>query len=1344
MHKNRIPLLQYIVITCGLALLLAGSVRAQISNSGFESGISPWLFYTNGQGTLSLYSPGNNSVHAGQVKILSAGSNVQMYQEGRRLEANTQYTVSFKAYSSRGQDLSVSVQRETSPFTSYGMNNVVFNITTTWKTFTAEFTTSGFSGVVNNARLKFWFAPYDASGDQYFFDDVTIAKTGSPPGPAITQQPQDQTVPAGQTATFSVTATGTSPITYRWQKNNVNIVGATGATYTTPAVSAADNGSTFRVIVTNPGGSVTSNSAALTLGSQSILLNSGFESGTSPWVFYTNAQGSFAQSSPGSGSTYAGRVLLSTAGSNVQLYQNDLRLEANTQYTLSFKAYSNTGHDVVVFIQKHSSPYTSYGLDNTVFNLQTSWSTYSIQFTTAGFSGVINDGRLKFWFADDDAAGDQYFFDDIILLRVGATTAPIITQHPQSQNVAVGQTATFAVAASGAQPLSYRWQKNNVTISGATGQTYTTPPATTANDGSTFRAIVTNSAGSATSNSGVLTVQSGSVALAFQHVIIDNNGPRNPHCKAIGDINGDGFDDVLAASSTGFNEGLYWYRYPTWTKHSIHSGSFSTDMQVGDVDNDGDLDVIIPKGVHIGSSVWWYENPDPSGDPRNGPWVEHFIGNAGAHDVEVGDLNRDGKLDVVVRHELGTTVFFQNSSNSWTKKLVNSRAEEGTSLGDIDGDGDLDIAINGRWLENPLPTGNPTTNTWTERLISTNWPAQTAVHIRDINQDGRMDVLLAPSETANGRLSWYESFNPRSGPWTQHIIAGDVSYLHTLKTGDMDNDGDLDLVTAEMHQSGNPDEVSVLLNQGDALTWTKFVVATTGLHNLRISDIGNDGDLDIFGANWNDSAPNGAPIEMWTNITARVGTSLDNWTRRVVDPGKPWRSIFVSAADLNGDGKKDIITGGWWYRNPGSASGTWARTAFGSPLNNMAAVHDFDNDGDVDVLGTRGQGSATNAQFSWARNNGTGGFTILGNVPNGEGDFLQGVAVGQFQNPLEVALSWHNGTTGVQMLTVPASPSSTQWTWRRISNTTQGEELSAADIDRDGDNDLALGTQWLRNGGSTWSTFQINGTAGSPDRNRLADINRDGRLDIVVGFEAISVVGKLAWYEQPGTATSAWIQHVISSSVVGPMSLDVTDMDQDGDMDVVVGEHNLSNPGSARMLVFENNDGFGNSWTQHIVFTGDEHHDGAQVVDIDNDGDMDIISIGWNNTKVLLYENTSTNNAPSVTVTPAPENEQDATSIPTDFVLYRNYPNPFNPSTTIRYGLPRDAEVTINIYNYIGQTVRTIATQTGSAGYYEVIWDGKNALGLPAASGVYFCRMVATPLDGSSVFTTHGKMTLLK
>src|SRR5262249_2818065 len=106
----------------------------------------------------------------------------------------------------------------------------------------------------------------------YTFTNVTANRTisasfASIPGtgaPTITSQPVNQTVSAGQTATFSTTPAG-ALLTYQWQKNGANIAGATGASYTTPATVTADSGSTFRCVISNSAGSATSNVATLTV-----------------------------------------------------------------------------------------------------------------------------------------------------------------------------------------------------------------------------------------------------------------------------------------------------------------------------------------------------------------------------------------------------------------------------------------------------------------------------------------------------------------------------------------------------------------------------------------------------------------------------------------------------------------------------------------------------------------------------------------------------------------------------------------------------------------------------------------------------------------------------------------------------------------------------------------------------------------------------------------------------------------------------------------------------------------------------------------------------------------------
>jgi hypothetical protein len=101
---------------------------------------------------------------------------------------------------------------------------------------------------------------------------ATLTVTAAAIAPSITSQPVSRTVTAGQTASFSVSVSGTSPFTYRWTRNGAAISGATSSTYTTPATTTSDNGAQFAVIVSNSAGNVTSNPATLTVNAATLLL----------------------------------------------------------------------------------------------------------------------------------------------------------------------------------------------------------------------------------------------------------------------------------------------------------------------------------------------------------------------------------------------------------------------------------------------------------------------------------------------------------------------------------------------------------------------------------------------------------------------------------------------------------------------------------------------------------------------------------------------------------------------------------------------------------------------------------------------------------------------------------------------------------------------------------------------------------------------------------------------------------------------------------------------------------------------------------------------------------------
>ena len=295
--------------------------------------------------------------------------------------------------------------------------------------------------------------------------------------------------------------------------------------------------------------------------------------------------------------------------------------------------------------------------------------------------------------------------------------------------------------------------------------------------------------------------------------------------------------------------------------------------------------------------------------------------------------------------------------------------------------------------------------------------------------------------------------------------------------------------------------------------------------------IDKDGDIDFFGA---DVFGANQPVELWVNRT--YGGSLAQWKRHVIDSGAPWRCVFIYAEDFDGDGYRDIVAGGWWYPNPGKTHGPWVRRPIGKLANNVALVDDLDEDGDVDILasvwsdsskhkliarilnmfrGKRVQAVKLDGRLVWAENDGTGSFKIFTNIPDAGGDFLQGVVALPGRNRKDVALSWHKPGFGVQMLSIPNLPATENWERRKISDISQDEDLDAGDIDGDGDLDILLGTKWLRNeGGGKWGTFVLHQDTLNPDRNALVDLNLDGKLDAVIGYEVISVLGKIAWYEQ--------------------------------------------------------------------------------------------------------------------------------------------------------------------------------------------------------------------------------------
>jgi len=176
-----------------------------------------------------------------------------------------------------------------------------------------------------------------------------------PPGsssgtaPSITSQPSNTSVAVGQTATFSVTAAGTAPLSYQWQKGGAPIAGATALNYTTPATTAGDSGSTFLVVISNAYGKVSSNAATLT-----VTTNAPVPAGTDMVTYKNDLYRS------GQNLTESTLTLANVASSSFGLLRNipvDGKVDAQPLYLSQFSILGGT-HNVVVAATEHDSVYS--------------------------------------------------------------------------------------------------------------------------------------------------------------------------------------------------------------------------------------------------------------------------------------------------------------------------------------------------------------------------------------------------------------------------------------------------------------------------------------------------------------------------------------------------------------------------------------------------------------------------------------------------------------------------------------------------------------------------------------------------------------------------------------------------------------------------------------------------------------------------------------------------------------------------------------------------------------------------------------------------------------------------
>lgn len=280
----------------------------------------------------------------------------------------------------------------------------------------------------------------------------TVTLMGCPTAPSITSDPVSLTVNLGASASFTVTASGTEPLTYLWSKGGAAISGATSATYSIAAVQKTDEGS-YTCTVSNSKGSATSAAATLT-----VLV---------PALSVTPNN----QPVDAAGGTATFTVSNATADTTM----NWTATVASADTWLSLNNNSGTNAGTIT--------------------------------ATAAANSTTNQRVGHITVTAADATGSPV----TVTVTQAAAVAPSITTQPLSQTVKAGDSVSFTVVATGTAPLIYQWAKGGSNITDAIDATYTIAAASNANEGE-YTCTVTNGVGNATSNPAALDVRTDPVA----------------------------------------------------------------------------------------------------------------------------------------------------------------------------------------------------------------------------------------------------------------------------------------------------------------------------------------------------------------------------------------------------------------------------------------------------------------------------------------------------------------------------------------------------------------------------------------------------------------------------------------------------------------------------------------------------------------------------------------------------------------------------------------------------------------------------------------------------------------
>jgi hypothetical protein len=706
----------------------------------------------------------------------------------------------------------------------------------------------------------------------------------------------------------------------------------------------------------------------------------------------------------------------------------------------------------------------------------------------------------------------------------------------------------------------------------------------------------------------------------------------------MGDVNGDGYLDILSGRNIYLNPG--GDMESDWTREDL--GRNVDGILFLDVDQDEYTD-LIAQALPV---VFWVEAEDENGRSWNYRPVGEVppTSHVNSQGFEKGQLIPGGKMEFVIAGD-GDIYGFEIPRNpekqTWKRTLIGKNtSDEGIGIGDIDGDGDLDVAAGRRpdggeeplilvWFENP----GSWKEFWNDTEIGTSNHPIDRVEVADLDGNKKNDIIISeeryPGLEPDGNLFWYRNpGNTGNDPWERKRIVTQYS-MNNLDVADLDQDGDMDLITAE--HKGPELETQIWVNDGTG-QFSKIVLDRGRESHLgtQLADLDNDGDLDLVSAAWdryqyvhvwrNDGIPP-HPIQ-WTHYSTEKGDLLPpnsgnqqtaslvldidkdgindfvitertaapsvvwykfnnyNWERYVVEEGPLRIEAGSTHYDIDHDGDEDIVFGGesrsnevWWWENPYPdyhPGKPWTRRnikASGGNKHHDQLFGDFDGDG-------------TDELVFWNQGDHRLYLAEIPDDPRKAGSW-----------DLEIVYEYHDDSQMKQL---------GQELYPAWKGNHEHEGLTKADIDGDGILDIIGGGRWFKYDGENDYIENIIDASYTFTRSAVGQFIEGGRPEVllVVG----DGIAPLMMYEyQEGT----WMPTQLVESIDNGHTLQVLDFDKDGHWDIFSAEMRFGegNPDSKAQILL--GDGKGN-FRKRVLVWGYGMHE-SRLTDLDGDGDYDLL-----------------------------------------------------------------------------------------------------------------------------------------